>query len=629
MADQVEQAMQAMVPALDDMARKKIFNAAEIRHIVKRRRSFEYLLQKPAATARDYLSYVRYEVALESLRMRRSKALHFKKKSVSDFAGMKLMHSVFFRATRRFKGDMRLWCQYIDFCLRSGSTKILSRVLLRCLKLHPREVDMWILAADRSLKSGEVKAARALLLRALRFSKHSAKLWGEFLRLEVQAARNVQVGSGKEEGAFGTDGAGAPAAKQVEPWAPAQVLLRRAADRLKECHEECAQFFSTAARIVEAVRTEFQAIGDVPAGLQRFMDLYRETVSALRLELPREASDDAVATLWHLWWDQERLRGASWSDVVRSTETAPAPAIQRLASTLAAKSAVEDPKDSPSKALLELAASACATSCSEASLAIIDALDRCAERGHGKAGDALTPLLRKAVKAHPKCLRLKMLASLRLPAGEMHLDTKIAAALRAAATASKSKSAAGLDAASAAQLLLIDAAESVPSEDQLVQALRAISPDASPQAVVHVFVSQALALSAQSDFLLACDNAWAAISKLWDLPKLRINALLALLEAELRLPSLRVNRVKKQHAHFEELLSHLNDADGRKIDVWLMYVEFANRVSQSDSAVGSGLPSTTDLHWRAMRSVGNQALYAEKVHSLLGTSVASVSDVPN
>eukprot|EP00401_Gymnodinium_catenatum_P009450 CAMPEP_0117550138 /NCGR_PEP_ID=MMETSP0784-20121206/48526_1 /TAXON_ID=39447 /ORGANISM="" /LENGTH=297 /DNA_ID=CAMNT_0005347147 /DNA_START=11 /DNA_END=901 /DNA_ORIENTATION=+ len=297
MADRVEEILQEMVPELDDLRRKGIFEEAEIRHIVRRRREFEYLLLKQGVKQQDFLGYIRYEVALESLRLRRSRAKRWRKFTISDAAGIKRMHFIFDRALKKFKGDMGMWYQYIDFCLRSGSTKMLSRVLLKCVKLHPREVEVWLLAADRFLKCGQIKAARTLLLRALRFLPGASRLWSEFFRLEVKVARNVQLGGAS----------GAPQKDATETvgvrlgigtLGPGMPTAEAACGRLRGDLEACADFFSTAAHAVEAVRSECsappedgpEASSGAVAGFQRLQEEVRTSLAELR---PTGAADVA------------------------------------------------------------------------------------------------------------------------------------------------------------------------------------------------------------------------------------------------------------------------------------------------------------------------------------------------
>lgn len=618
MAEKVEQVMQAMVPEFDDLRRKRIFDEAEIRHIVKRRRDFEYSFQKSTAGPQDYLRGIRYEIALESLRKGRSDALHWKKRTVSDYSGVHRMHFLFERATKRYKGDMRLWFQYIDFCLRSGSTRILSKVLLRCVKLHPKEVNVWLLAADRSLKCGQVKAARTLLLRALRFSPRNAKLWGEFFRLEVQAARNVELaGKAPEDGTA------------IGPWAPAALLMKRASGRLKENPTSCAALLSTAVAVIEAVRKELEADTEaadgfkIPAGLKELEKQIHEVVVELRPDASATSAPAAAARqLWQIWWDRERgALNSSWHDVAQQVAAAAPPAaLQHLAATLAracasGAAASDAAADDALRALLDFAKTPRVVEDSGTTLAVLEALEFCP----GQDAVALR-LLRRGAKAHPSCFRLRLLASQLLPVDECPLDANDASQLRDGAVGIDGESVKGLQAGSAAQLLTVATAPAA-GDERLVASLKSLAPGESPGPLLDLFLAEALACGL-SEFRTARSQAHKVVASLWEVPRVRVEGLEALLLSELRAVSVEDLRPKHLVARFEEVLSSLDDGEARKIDWWVRFVEFTHRLAKLNKKA-EGAPTPMDLHWRAMRSVSDQTLYSEKVHRLLQSGAVS------
>lgn len=198
MAENVNERLEEMVPELVDLEKKNILNQAEIKKIIQKRRSFEYrLISSPAV--HDYLKYIEYETALDHLRRRRKHDLGWKKRTLSDRAGANRIFTIFERAVAgKYKGDIKLWFQYIDFCLESGSTKQLERVLLRALRIHPTEERLWILAADRQLKQFHFKAARTMLIRALRFIPKSLRLWQQYFKLECLLGNFAQMHPGKK-----------------------------------------------------------------------------------------------------------------------------------------------------------------------------------------------------------------------------------------------------------------------------------------------------------------------------------------------------------------------------------------------------------------------------------------------
>uniref|UniRef100_A0A7C8Z6V8 U3 small nucleolar RNA-associated protein 6 N-terminal domain-containing protein n=1 Tax=Opuntia streptacantha TaxID=393608 RepID=A0A7C8Z6V8_OPUST len=145
MADVVQYRLERMVPELDDLERRGLFNRREIAEIVKTRRKFEYRLKRPSPLKDDFLEYIEYEKQLDRLRLLRRKSVSRElkekgnkkmKKSVSDFAGVRRIIELYRMATSRFKGDLQLWFQYLEFCKerKNGRMKKRGQILRRgCL----------------------------------------------------------------------------------------------------------------------------------------------------------------------------------------------------------------------------------------------------------------------------------------------------------------------------------------------------------------------------------------------------------------------------------------------------------------------------------------------------------------
>lgn len=134
MADVVQYKLERMVKELDDLERRNLFSKLEISEIVKQRRKFEYRLKRPSPLKQDYLNYIEYEKNLDTLRILRRKAVSRElkekgnkrmKKSVSDFSGISRIVEIYKMATNRFKGDLEIWFQYLEFCRqkRNGHLK--------------------------------------------------------------------------------------------------------------------------------------------------------------------------------------------------------------------------------------------------------------------------------------------------------------------------------------------------------------------------------------------------------------------------------------------------------------------------------------------------------------------------
>ena len=141
MADVVRQLMEGMLPELQALVDKGIINADELRAIIKKREAFEYKLAKRSTELPDYIAAIKYEMLLQQLVKDRKAQLGIKKqhrlidfgrqvarnKSVAlcfsfhggcalIFPSSKRIHFTFDRASKRFKGDVAVWREWITYC---------------------------------------------------------------------------------------------------------------------------------------------------------------------------------------------------------------------------------------------------------------------------------------------------------------------------------------------------------------------------------------------------------------------------------------------------------------------------------------------------------------------------------
>lgn len=78
--------------------------------------------------------YAEYETKLEALRVHRKALMGLQgKTTLADYAIVKRIHLIFERATRKFRGDLRVWLKWLHFCRTSGSTRQISRVYTPCI----------------------------------------------------------------------------------------------------------------------------------------------------------------------------------------------------------------------------------------------------------------------------------------------------------------------------------------------------------------------------------------------------------------------------------------------------------------------------------------------------------------
>lgn len=239
MADVVQCKLERMLPELDDLERRGLFSRQEIAEIVKQRRKFEYRLKRPSPLKQDFVSYIDYEKSLDSLRLLRKKAQMKKtgdrklKKSVSDYAGVSRIIEIYRLATNRFKGDVELWFQYLEFC-RERRNGRMKKALAQAIRFHPKVPGVWIYAAawefDNNLNAA---AARALMHSGLRACPTSEHLWVEYLRMELTYLNKLmarKVVLGEDEGTLARSGKNA----KEEQWRDENKELFMALDDKRE-----------------------------------------------------------------------------------------------------------------------------------------------------------------------------------------------------------------------------------------------------------------------------------------------------------------------------------------------------------------------------------------------------------
>ncbi|EFX76504.1 hypothetical protein DAPPUDRAFT_226035 [Daphnia pulex] len=194
MAEFVDLRLEEMLPELEQMQRVELFNDQEIKAIVKKRRDFEYKLQKHTKMKEDFLKYIQYEINLLTLvRIRRNKIGYQFKKPEIDYAIANRINKMFMYATARFPTDLKIWLSHIEFCKRMKWNSSITRIFVRLLAMKSNDPSLWIMAAKWEFEdNGSAANGRGLLLRALRFHPESIQLYTEAFRLELLEADRLR-----------------------------------------------------------------------------------------------------------------------------------------------------------------------------------------------------------------------------------------------------------------------------------------------------------------------------------------------------------------------------------------------------------------------------------------------------
>jgi len=479
---------------------------------------------------------------------------------------------------------------------------------MRAVKLHPREVPLWLLAADRELKMGHTGAARKLLLRGLRLAPRSTKLWSEMLKLEIQVASHAKEDMEKAEIEKKEVGTDADAETKVHAdkaeqcvWVPVQEILRQGLKRFSHSPRCAAHFLATA-------RTCLEEAASLPNS-QDLQILRNDVDAAIAERRPRvgattvEAPADVAVAFWELWWSGERACGRSWQDIVQAAEEAPPLVVEHLAATLkdvTLSRTVEFAGSNPPSrlALMTLAASPQVLESARTAMSVLEALEGCANI-HGSAASVYRALIQNAANKHPTCYKLGVMARQLEPRELVHTEPPT-----------------NVEPYDAAQLLLLTAASKSAGQDYgstLDELLLAVKVGEPRGSLLNAFLMEALSRGFE-EFNVACNHVLKTADKLL-VPEIKMEALIAVLSAELRVYSPPQAHGLQIFTHFEDLLSRMSNNDEKKIVWWVRYIEYVLRAQRW--GIGDGLPTSTELYERGMRTFTNQVLFSEQVNRVL------------
>lgn len=194
MAEVVETRLERGVNELLQLVRVDLFTGDEVKTIIKKRRSFEYKLQRHGKSKDDYLRYIAYEECLLKLiKMRRRKTGYTHKIKEIDLTIANRIGAVFRAVIFRHQSDVQLWLSYIEFCKRMKWRGKVGAVFTKMLQIHNREDHLWVAAAKFEFEeNNSVTVARSLFQRGLRYNKDSKLLWKEYFKFELMYAEKVK-----------------------------------------------------------------------------------------------------------------------------------------------------------------------------------------------------------------------------------------------------------------------------------------------------------------------------------------------------------------------------------------------------------------------------------------------------
>lgn len=198
MADKVENILERMTDELTYYIREELFSKREVKKIVKERRNSEYKMQRKDASLLFFLESIKFERSLDKIRAKRLKKqatidVGKQKNVLMEHAVARRVMNLYDRATRKFKHNIALWKEYLEYLVKKKSYQKLNRVLSKCLQTHPTVLDFWLIGVYTELDiKGNLFSGRKLMLQGLRNNQANPRFYIEYFRFEVAFFDKVQ-----------------------------------------------------------------------------------------------------------------------------------------------------------------------------------------------------------------------------------------------------------------------------------------------------------------------------------------------------------------------------------------------------------------------------------------------------
>lgn len=187
MAEYVEQRMEEMLGEVEQMERVNLLDSREVKELLKKRKHFEYKIQKRTKSKEDFMSYIQYEVNLLTLLDIRRENTGYGHKKAEIEGGVKTRINKLYKILEhRFQSDVNIWLSHIKFLKTIKWDSSVSRIYLRVLQVHNDKPGLWVAAAKWEFEEiGNPDNGRQIMLRGLRFLPSSWVLHREYLKLEL------------------------------------------------------------------------------------------------------------------------------------------------------------------------------------------------------------------------------------------------------------------------------------------------------------------------------------------------------------------------------------------------------------------------------------------------------------
>lgn len=188
MAEFVEKRCEDMIPQMEQMERTKLFEKNEVKEIAKKRKEFEYKIQRHQKNKEDFLRYIQYEMDLLKLVKERRKKLQINaKKNDIDYSIANKINSLYKAAIFRFQDDFRFWIAYMTFCKQVKFKACVSRMIGKMIQAHQNNPKCWHIASKWEMEENKnLDNAKKYIFAGLRTHPDSQLLYTDLFTLELK-----------------------------------------------------------------------------------------------------------------------------------------------------------------------------------------------------------------------------------------------------------------------------------------------------------------------------------------------------------------------------------------------------------------------------------------------------------
>ncbi|XP_041986309.1 U3 small nucleolar RNA-associated protein 6 homolog [Aricia agestis] len=201
MAEQVNQRIESMIGELEQMRRTNLYQDEEIKEISRKRKEFEYRIQRRMKAKDDFVQYIAFELALlEDIVLRRKQLKMTEKKRDIEFAIAGRVNKVFKQFLFRFQDDIAIYFEYLKFCRSVGFDFAVSSIIGQMLQIHGDKPKAWQLASYWEKKeANNLENAASFLLKGIHRHPEADFLYLDLFEIELTNAFKAENDEDKEK----------------------------------------------------------------------------------------------------------------------------------------------------------------------------------------------------------------------------------------------------------------------------------------------------------------------------------------------------------------------------------------------------------------------------------------------